>query len=188
MYEDLCERLDITIGLVHGKMKPAEKQAVMADFKDGKIALLVATTVIEVGVDVPNASLMVIENAERLGLSQLHQLRGRVGRGSAKSFCVLLYQMPLSPTGIERLNVLRDSTDGFVIAQKDLELRGAGELLGKRQTGDMGYYLADIVRDEKLLEYAKAIAQMLMNTPDKKPLTQAMMALWLPEAREYINA
>lgn len=188
LYEDLCERLDITIGLVHGKMKPTEKQAVMADFKDGKIALLVATTVIEVGVDVPNASLMVIENAERLGLSQLHQLRGRVGRGSAKSFCVLLYQMPLSPTGIERLNVLRDSTDGFVIAQKDLELRGAGELLGKRQTGDMGYYLADIVRDEKLLEYAKAIAQMLMNTPDKKPLTQAMMALWLPEAREYINA
>ena len=123
-YEDLSDRLDIRTGLIHGKMKAADKQAVMQAFKAGDIDLLIATTVIEVGVDVPNASLMVIENAERLGLSQLHQLRGRVKRGSAKSFCVLLYQLPLSPTGIERLNVLKDSTDGFVIAQKDLELRG----------------------------------------------------------------
>ncbi|MDO5050221.1 MAG: ATP-dependent DNA helicase RecG [Moraxella equi] len=188
LYEDLCERLDIRIGLVHGKMKASDKQAVMNDFKQGDIDLLVATTVIEVGVDVPNASLMVIENAERLGLSQLHQLRGRVGRGSEKSFCVLLYQMPLSPTGIERLNILRDSTDGFVIAQKDLELRGAGELLGKRQTGDMGYYLADIVRDESLLHIAQNLANHLINQPNKTALTQAMIGLWLKESGEFVGA
>lgn len=188
LYEDLCERLDIRIGLVHGKMKASDKQAVMNDFKQGDIDLLVATTVIEVGVDVPNASLMVIENAERLGLSQLHQLRGRVGRGSEKSFCVLLYQMPLSPTGIERLNILRDSTDGFVIAQKDLELRGAGELLGKRQTGDMGYYLADIVRDESLLHIAQNLANHLIKSPNKTALTQAMIGLWLRESGEFVGA
>ncbi|OPH39683.1 ATP-dependent DNA helicase RecG [Moraxella equi] len=188
LYEDLCERLDIRIGLVHGKMKASDKQAVMNDFNQGDIDLLVATTVIEVGVDVPNASLMVIENAERLGLSQLHQLRGRVGRGLEKSFCVLLYQMPLSPTGIERLNILRDSTDGFVIAQKDLELRGAGELLGKRQTGDMGYYLADIVRDESLLHIAQNLANHLINQPNKTALTQAMIGLWLKESGEFVGA
>lgn len=187
MYEDLCDRLDIRLGLVHGKMKAVEKQATMQAFKEGNIDLLVATTVIEVGVDVPNASLMVIENAERLGLSQLHQLRGRVGRGSAKSFCVLLYQAPLSPTGIERLNVLRDSTDGFVIAQRDLELRGAGELLGKRQTGDMGYYLADIVRDEALLEAAGVIARHLINDPNNIKQASLMMSMWLPDAKDYVN-
>lgn len=186
-YEDLVERLDIRIGLVHGKMKAVDKQAVMAEFKAGKIDLLVATTVIEVGVDVPNASLMVIENAERLGLSQLHQLRGRVGRGEAKSFCVLLYQAPLSPTGIERLNVLRDSSDGFVIAQKDLQLRGAGELLGKRQTGDMGYYLADIVRDEVLLEAAGKIAAQLIGTAEMMTTATAIMNTWLPQAQNYVN-
>lgn len=186
-YEDLTNRLDIRTGLVHGKMKATDKQAVMQAFKAGDIDLLIATTVIEVGVDVPNASLMVIENAERLGLSQLHQLRGRVGRGDAKSFCVLLYQLPLSPTGIERLNVLKDSTDGFVIAQKDLELRGAGELLGKRQTGDMGYYLADIVRDESLLEAAGNIARQLIATPDKLPKATAIMNTWLPESKDYVN-
>ncbi|WP_133141441.1 ATP-dependent DNA helicase RecG, partial [Moraxella caviae] len=188
LYEDLCERLDIRIGLVHGKMKAAQKQETMAQFKAGEIDLLVATTVIEVGVDVPNASLMVIENAERLGLSQLHQLRGRVGRGSAKSFCVLLYQTPLSPTGIERLNVLRDSTDGFVIAQKDLELRGAGELLGKRQTGDMGYYLADIVRDETLLVAAERIAHQLIEDSARQDLAHQIVSTWLPDAKEYVNA
>ncbi|MDO4897636.1 MAG: ATP-dependent DNA helicase RecG [Moraxella sp.] len=188
LYEDLCERLDIRIGLVHGKMKATDKQAVMNDFKHGDIDLLVATTVIEVGVDVPNASLMVIENAERLGLSQLHQLRGRVGRGSEKSFCVLLYQLPLSPTGIERLNILRDSTDGFVIAQKDLELRGAGELLGKRQTGDMGYYLADIVRDENLLHIAQHLAEYLISQPNKTTLAQAMIGLWLKDSGEFVGA
>lgn len=188
LYQDLCERLDIRIGLVHGKMKASDKQAVMNDFKQGDIDLLVATTVIEVGVDVPNASLMVIENAERLGLSQLHQLRGRVGRGQEKSFCVLLYQLPLSPTGIERLNILRESTDGFVIAQKDLELRGAGELLGKRQTGDMGYYLADIVRDESLLHIAQNLAKHLIRQPNKTAQIQAMMGLWLKESGEFVGA
>ena len=189
-YADLADRLNITIGMVHGKMKPAEKQAVMQDFKAGKISLLVATTVIEVGVDVPNASLMVIENAERLGLSQLHQLRGRVGRGEAKSFCVLLYQTPLSETGIERLNVLRDSTDGFVIAQKDLELRGAGELLGKRQTGHDSYYISDLVRDEFLLITAQAIAKHLLNKQNKI-VTQEMQNLiqiWTPDAIKFISA
>ena len=188
LYEALCASLDIRVGLVHGKMKSGDKQRVMDVFKAGDIDLLVATTVIEVGVDVPNASLMVIENAERLGLSQLHQLRGRVGRGSRQSFCVLLYQMPLSPIGIERLQIVRDSTDGFVIAQKDLQLRGAGELLGKRQTGDMGYYMSDVIRDEHLLDLAKDLAWQLMQDPDKHPLCQAMMALWLPASGEFVKA
>lgn len=187
-YADLDDRLPFDIGLVHGKMKPAEKQAVMQEFKAGKTKLLVATTVIEVGVDVPNASLMVIENAERLGLSQLHQLRGRVGRGTEKSFCVLLYQSPLSETGIERLNVLRDSTDGFVIAQKDLELRGAGELLGKKQTGHQGYYVSDLIRDEKLLETAQTLAKSLIQQPQLQQAVQTLITRWTPEAIKFINA
>lgn len=187
-YADLDDRLNLNIGLVHGKMKPTQKQQVMQDFKDGKTSLLVATTVIEVGVDVPNASLMVIENAERLGLSQLHQLRGRVGRGSQKSFCVLLYQTPLSESGIERLNVLRDSTDGFVIAQKDLELRGAGELLGKRQTGFDSYYISDLVRDEFLLIIAQSLAKYLLNQPDKKTILHQLIEQWTPNAIKFINA
>ena len=187
-YADLADRLNLDIGLVHGKMKPNDKQAVMQDFKQGKTSLLVATTVIEVGVDVPNASLMVIENAERLGLSQLHQLRGRVGRGTEKSFCVLLYQTPLSETGIERLNVLRDSSDGFVIAQKDLELRGAGELLGKRQTGFDSYYVSDLVRDESLMIIAQAIAKYLIADTKRKAQVQQYISHWAPDAVKYINA
>ncbi len=187
-YEDLNERLDIRIGLVHGKMKSAEKQAIMQAFKAGNLELLIATTVIEVGVDVPNASLMVIENAERLGLSQLHQLRGRVGRGSTKSYCVLLYQKPLSETGTERLNVLRDSTDGFVIAQKDLELRGPGELLGKRQTGNVGYYLADLIRDEQLFAIAQRLAKHLIADPMRKADVSQLIHRWMPEASRYTNA
>jgi len=187
-YEDLNERLDIRIGLVHGKMKSADKQAIMLEFKAGNLDLLIATTVIEVGVDVPNASLMVIENAERLGLSQLHQLRGRVGRGSTKSFCVLLYQKPLSETGTERLNVLRDSTDGFVIAQKDLELRGPGELLGKRQTGNVGYYLADLIRDEQLFAIAQRLAKHLIADPTRKADVSQLIHRWMPEASRYTNA
>jgi ATP-dependent DNA helicase RecG len=187
-YEDLNERLDIRIGLVHGKMKSANKQAIMQAFKAGDLDLLIATTVIEVGVDVPNASLMVIENAERLGLSQLHQLRGRVGRGSTKSFCVLLYQKPLSETGTERLNVLRDSTDGFVIAQKDLELRGPGELLGKRQTGNIGYYLADLIRDEQLFAIAQRLAKHLIADPTRKADVSQLIHRWMPEASRYTNA
>lgn len=187
-YADLSERLDVRIGLVHGKMKAADKQAVMQEFKAGNIQLLIATTVIEVGVDVPNASLMVIENAERLGLSQLHQLRGRVGRGAVKSYCVLLYQSPLSETGIERLNVLRDSTDGFVIAQKDLQLRGPGELLGKRQTGNIGYYLADLVRDEALFAIAQNLAKHLIQNPARKADISQLIHRWMPEATRYTNA
>jgi len=187
-YEDLNERLDIRIGLVHGKMKSADKQAIMQAFKAGHLDLLIATTVIEVGVDVPNASLMVIENAERLGLSQLHQLRGRVGRGSTKSYCVLLYQKPLSETGTERLNVLRDSTDGFVIAQKDLELRGPGELLGKRQTGNVGYYLADLIRDEQLFAIAQRLAKHLIADPTRKADVSQLIHRWMPEASRYTNA
>ncbi|MGP4864904.1 ATP-dependent DNA helicase RecG [Psychrobacter sp. T6-5] len=187
-YEDLNKRLDIRIGLVHGKMKSADKQAIMQAFKAGDLDLLIATTVIEVGVDVPNASLMVIENAERLGLSQLHQLRGRVGRGSTKSFCVLLYQKPLSETGTERLNVLRDSNDGFVIAQKDLELRGPGELLGKRQTGNIGYYLADLIRDEQLFAIAQRLAKHLIADPARKADVSQLIHRWMPEASRYTNA
>nr|WP_227514324.1 ATP-dependent DNA helicase RecG [Psychrobacter urativorans] len=187
-YEDLNERLDIRIGLVHGKMKAADKQAVMQAFKAGQLDLLIATTVIEVGVDVPNASLMVIENAERLGLSQLHQLRGRVGRGSTKSYCVLLYQTPLSETGTERLNVLRESTDGFVIAQKDLELRGPGELLGKRQTGNIGYYLADLIRDEQLFAIAQRLARHIISNPERKADVSQLIQRWMPEASRYTNA
>ena len=187
-FEDLNERLNIRIGLVHGKMKGADKQAVMMLFKEGALDLLIATTVIEVGVDVPNASLMVIENAERLGLSQLHQLRGRVGRGSTKSYCVLLYQTPLSETGTERLKVLRDSTDGFVIAQKDLELRGPGELLGKRQTGNIGYYLADLIRDEQLFAIAQRLAKHLIADATRKSDVSQLIHRWMPEASRYTNA
>ena len=186
-FADLSERLDIRIGMVHGKMKSKEKQEIMAAFKNAELDLLVATTVIEVGVDVPNASLMVIENAERLGLSQLHQLRGRVGRGSTKSFCVLLYQTPLSETGIERLNVLRDSNDGFVIAQKDLQLRGPGELLGKRQTGNIGYYVSDLTRDENLLMIASHLAKRLINDDDRKAEVTQLIHRWMPEASKYTN-
>lgn len=186
MYDEISDKLSIRVGLVHGKMRSEDKQAVMNAFKMGDIDLLVATTVIEVGVDVPNASLMVIENAERLGLSQLHQLRGRVGRGANQSFCVLLYQEPLSPTGIERLNVIKDSTDGFLIAEADLKIRGAGELLGVRQAGDMGYFIADIVRDEAILLDAKKIAQYLLQAHKQKAFY--MTELWLSSAKTYVNA
>ncbi|HQQ62266.1 MAG TPA: ATP-dependent DNA helicase RecG, partial [Pseudomonadales bacterium] len=154
--------LDIAVGLVHGKQKPAEKAAVMDAFKRAELHVLVATTVIEVGVDVPNASLMIIENPERLGLAQLHQLRGRVGRGTAASHCVLLYGAPLSRHARERLAILRDSDDGFVIAEKDLELRGPGELLGTRQTGDMVFRIADLARDAHWLPQVKQCAEILL--------------------------
>ncbi len=153
---------ELKVGLVHGRMKPAEKQAVMAAFSDAEIQLLVATTVIEVGVDVPNASLMVIEHAERMGLSQLHQLRGRVGRGAAKSTCILLYQNKLSETARARLKVIYESNDGFAIAQADLHLRGPGEFLGVRQSGVPMLKIADLERDIALLEAAKSMADRLL--------------------------
>ena len=154
---------ELKIGLVHGRMKPAEKQTVMAAFSAGELQLLVATTVIEVGVDVPNASLMVIEHAERMGLSQLHQLRGRVGRGAAKSTCILLYQNKLSETARARLKVIYESNDGFAIAQADLHIRGPGELLGVRQSGVPMLKIADLERDADLLEAAKGVADYLLN-------------------------
>jgi ATP-dependent DNA helicase RecG len=162
-FEELTSALgELRVGLVHGRMKPAEKAEVMACFKRGELQLLVATTVIEVGVDVPNASLMIIENPERLGLAQLHQLRGRVGRGTAASHCVLLYHPPLSFIGRERLGIMRETNDGFVIAEKDLELRGPGEMLGTRQTGLLQFKVADLMRDAHLLPAVRDAAQQLL--------------------------
>lgn len=173
----------LNIGLVHGKMKADEKLHVMTAFKQNKLQLLIATTVIEVGVDVPNASIMVIENAERLGLSQLHQLRGRVGRSTATSFCVLIYKSPLSQQGQERLNILRQNHDGFVIAEKDLELRGAGELLGTNQTGDIGFRVAQLQRDEHLLAQAHHVAKIMLY--DYPVNAEALVKRWLPHAQKY---
>jgi ATP-dependent DNA helicase RecG len=153
---------DVAVGLVHGRMPPAAREKTMARFKEGGIGLLVATTVIEVGVDVPNASLMVIENAERMGLAQLHQLRGRVGRGPAASTCLLLWHAPLSPLAKERLAVLRATNDGFEVARRDLELRGPGELLGTRQTGLMQLKVADLVRDADLLPRVQQVADVML--------------------------
>ena len=153
---------ELNVGLVHGRMKSAEKQAIMSEFKAGNIHVLVATTVIEVGVDVPNASLIIIENPERLGLAQLHQLRGRVGRGATASHCVLLYHAPLSHTAQKRLGVLRDSNDGFVIAERDLEIRGPGEVLGTKQTGLAEFKIADLPRDKHILNQVRPIAQQML--------------------------
>lgn len=185
--EELQRKLpDVKIGLVHGRMKPAEKQAVMQDFKDNKLHLLVATTVIEVGVDVPNSSLMIIENPERLGLAQLHQLRGRVGRGSVASHCVLLYHAPLSKTAQKRLGVLRESNDGFVIAQRDLEIRGPGELLGTKQTGLADFKIADLVRDQGLIPEVQRLARYIHdNYPDN---ATAIIDRWLGERDIYAKA
>jgi len=152
---------ELRVALIHGRMKPAEKEAVMRAFKEGQTQLLVATTVIEVGVDVPNASLMIVENAERLGLSQLHQLRGRVGRGAAQSSCVLLYHAPLSENARARLSILRETNDGFEISRRDLEMRGPGEVLGTRQTGEQAFHIADLVRDQAMLPHIEHAARLL---------------------------
>lgn len=176
----------VRVGLVHGRMKAAEKQATMRGFKEGALDLLVATTVIEVGVDVPNASLMVVENAERLGLSQLHQLRGRVGRGSAASSCVLLYQSPLSQMARQRLETMRETNDGFVIAERDLELRGPGELLGTRQTGLAAFRVADLARDAALLPRVRAMADRLL--ADDVALADRVVQRWVGGAARYASA
>jgi ATP-dependent DNA helicase RecG len=181
--ESLKEALpQLRIGLVHGRMKPAEKAEIMARFKAAELDLLVATTVIEVGVDVPNASLMIIENPERLGLAQLHQLRGRVGRGSVESFCVLMYHAPLSKQGRERLAVMRETTDGFRIAEKDLELRGPGEVLGTRQTGMMQFRIADLQRDADLLPKIHQLAADLEQLP---ALNESLIRRWLGSGEDY---
>jgi ATP-dependent DNA helicase RecG len=174
---------ELRIGLVHGRLPPAGKEAVMAAFKAGELDLLVATTVIEVGVDVPNASLMIIENAERLGLAQLHQLRGRVGRGAAESSCVLLYRPPLSSLAHSRLAVLRECHDGFEIARHDLELRGPGEVLGTRQTGEQTLRVADLLRDQDLLNAVRHAAdQMLRDHPDR---VEPLIRRWIGAGAHY---
>lgn len=175
----------LRIGLIHGRLKPAEKEAVMSAFKANQLDLLVATTVIEVGVDVPNASLMIIENPERLGLAQLHQLRGRVGRGATASHCVLLYGSPLSHHSKERLRVMRESSDGFYIAEQDLQLRGPGEVLGTRQTGDMQFKIADLQRDAHLLPSVKEGAEHLM--AHHATLCQEIIARWLGKSHVYLQ-
>jgi ATP-dependent DNA helicase RecG len=175
----------LRVGLLHGRMSSAEKAQVMADFKAGGIALLVSTTVIEVGVDVPNASLMVIENSERFGLAQLHQLRGRIGRGSRASHCVLLYQLPLSDLARKRLATMRETEDGFRIAEADLALRGPGDVLGPRQTGEQSFRVADLARDGLLVANAAELAGRLL---DEQPaLAEAVVALWSPTAHDYTS-
>ncbi|GAA0826081.1 ATP-dependent DNA helicase RecG [Marinomonas arenicola] len=182
----LAEQLNgLSIGLVHGRLKSSEKADIMARFKANEIQLLVATTVIEVGVDVPNASLMIIENPERLGLAQLHQLRGRVGRGQTASHCVLLYKAPLGQQGKERLSTMRETSDGFKIAEKDLELRGPGELLGTRQTGQWEFKVADLQRDKALLDdVQKAATQLHQHYPER---VSPLLARWLPNHSQYLN-
>lgn len=182
----LAEALpQVRVALVHGRMKSDQKEKVMAMFKAGEVDLLVATTVIEVGVDVPNASLMIIENAERLGLAQLHQLRGRVGRGSQESACVLMYHGTLSENARSRLAVMRETNDGFEIARKDLELRGPGEVLGTRQTGLMQLRIADLQRDQDLIpQVAEMADQLFQNYPD---YVEPLINRWIGRAIKYIT-
>ena len=180
----LAEMLpNVRIALVHGRMKAADKDQVMQAFKRHDLDLLVATTVIEVGVDVPNAGLMIIENPERLGLSQLHQLRGRVGRGSENSFCLLMYQSPLSTTAGERLNILRETSDGFIIAEKDLELRGPGEMMGTRQTGQMQFKIANLERDTDLLDQVSDAVNIIQQCCPEN--IQPLIERWLGATTKY---
>jgi ATP-dependent DNA helicase RecG len=184
LHAELAEALpNARVGLIHGRMKGAEKEAVMRAFKAGELALLVATTVIEVGVDVPNATLMVVDNAERMGLAQLHQLRGRVGRGAKASTCVLLYRAPLSELARQRLGVLRETNDGFAVAQKDLELRGPGEVLGTRQTGVMQLRIADLLRDADLLPQVIEISERLL--AEEPRAVDALIRRWIRGEAEY---
>ncbi|MBS0357697.1 MAG: ATP-dependent DNA helicase RecG [Proteobacteria bacterium] len=176
---------ELKIALIHGRMKPEQKQEIMAAFQKGDIDLLVATTVIEVGVNVPNASLMVIENPERLGLAQLHQLRGRVGRGSAESFCVLMYQSPLSLFSKQRLQIMRNSHDGFVIAQKDLELRGPGEVLGVRQTGLVHMKVADLIRDQDLIPKVQRYADIFLKQYPER--VEPLIRRWVNQGERYVD-
>ncbi|WP_319558287.1 ATP-dependent DNA helicase RecG [Thiomicrorhabdus sp.] len=177
---------DLRIGLVHGRLKGEQKALVMQAFKAHELDLLVATTVIEVGVNVPNASLMIIENAERLGLAQLHQLRGRVGRGDKQSHCVLLYQSPLSETGKARLNIMRETNDGFRIAEEDLNLRGPGEILGTRQTGGLQFRIADLKRDSRWVPVAKQWSEQIVTS--NAPLAEALQNRWIGQKLDYQHA
>jgi len=189
-FETLAASLpDLVVGLVHGRMKPAEKQVIMDAFSNGDVHVLVATTVIEVGVDVPNASLMVIEHAERFGLSQLHQLRGRVGRGSAASVCLLLYQSPLGQVAKQRLMTMRETTDGFEIARRDLEIRGPGEFLGARQSGEAMLRFADLETDQWIVDQARDVAQWLLDagTPETEAIVDAHLQRWLGGREEFLK-
>ena len=188
--EDICSELsqalpDLSVALVHGRMKPAQKEQVMARFSAGEIHLLIATTVIEVGVDVANASLMIIENSERLGLSQLHQLRGRIGRGTRKSVCVMLYKAPLSLNARARLEVMRSTTDGFLVAQRDLELRGPGEVLGTRQTGVLKLRVADLIRDQAMVPKAAHAASTIMEQFPQH--IDALIGRWIGDNVHYAD-
>ena len=176
---------ELKVGLVHGRLKSDEKAAVMAAFQGGDLNLLVATTVIEVGVDVPNATLMVIEHAERMGLSQLHQLRGRVGRGAGSSTCILLYQNPLTPTARERLKIIFENHDGFEVARHDLRLRGPGEMLGARQSGVPLLRFADLAVDLDLLDAARDVAERLLR--ERSGAVQAHLARWLGSRHELLE-
>jgi ATP-dependent DNA helicase RecG len=186
-HQALCDALpELNVGLVHGRLPSNEKAEIMAAFKAGKIQLLVATTVIEVGVDVPNASLMVIEHAERMGLAQMHQLRGRVGRGAAQSLCILLYQQPVSELARARLKIIYENTDGFEIAQQDLQLRGPGELLGARQSGIPMLRFADVGADAAILDSARAIAdEMLRDFPEA---AQTHLQRWMANKPDFLHA
>ncbi|MCK5896912.1 MAG: ATP-dependent DNA helicase RecG, partial [Cocleimonas sp.] len=177
---------ELHIGLVHGRMSSLEKDEAMQAFKSGQTHLLVATTVIEVGVDVPNASLMIIENAERLGLAQLHQLRGRVGRGTALSYCLLMYQAPLSEISHKRLEALRNSNDGFEISRIDLEIRGPGDVFGTRQTGELQFRIADLLRDQTLLPDIQAAAEVIIEQHPEK--IQPLIDRWMRTDEAYVHA
>ena len=186
-YESLSRQLpQLSVGLVHGRMKSAEKEAVISAFKQRDIHILVATTVIEVGVDVPNANIMIIENPERLGLAQIHQLRGRVGRGGRESFCILLVKNGLSEQVRTRLEIIRSTQDGFAIAQKDLELRGAGEVLGTRQTGEMSFKIADLMRDQKWFPKVEALAK-LVQRPEHARQRDELLRNWIGERQDYTD-
>jgi ATP-dependent DNA helicase RecG len=186
-HESLSRQLPgLSVGLVHGRMKARDKDAVVGAFKRGDIHILVATTVIEVGVDVPNANVMIIENPERLGLAQIHQLRGRVGRGRRESYCILLVKNQLSEQVRSRLEIIRGTQDGFEIARKDLELRGAGEVLGTRQTGDMSFRIADLMRDQKWFPQVEALARLLQKPGYEKERAE-LLRNWIGERQEYTD-
>jgi ATP-dependent DNA helicase RecG len=175
---------ELSVGLVHGRMKATEKETIISAFKKGVTKILVATTVIEVGVDVPNASIMIIENPERLGLSQIHQLRGRVGRGGRESFCILLVKQDLSAQVLKRLEIIRSYQDGFIIAEKDLELRGAGEVLGTRQTGEASFKIADLLQDQHWFDTVDELAQLMLNADNSKA-SEMLLENWIGSKQGY---